>query len=716
MNTNRIDPQWLKPLADAAICFARHPSAAGVADQIMGHWIFQQSDECGRVRKAAERIVLDEMGTLPVDQWQRFLGWTSPNGPAANETWQKIATGLRARWDAEPDWQVKSQFGGMLAGVLQGHLGVEPWLDFLRTQLKGSPEDYRAGHARQLFDALLGQPWKQANEDEVFGLLGQLPAADQPASQRLAVQVAALCQMTDRMVQARFQDRMKAVEHPEKLTRTELRAKQEENLRLAREGYAERLRKEMAARNGRLVQWLNIERLYLDVQLGRDLDKAAEECFEFLPRLPSPSGRGAGGEGQNLPSPVGRGAGGEGDVIQQRLDALLQHRCLVTLMNLASRKSAKPGLADRVLAYLEAGEKAEPENSRWKALQYEFLVALDRPKDLAKKLETWIAADDADNGWRLILGYLDAEAGQIPAAIQLFEAVRASDELGPAEYRTLADWYMVVNRREDYDRARIETFKVTDDWRLSQWLYGKMQPWQQYNNGQQPPPRELDVEVLHAFTALFEKSSQPQNYLSQLQQFYSATRDFRLLAGLGDAVLGHTAGQVYPFLQSMGGVLGEVRDEATADSIVERIAAVRSRAKTEVDRRALDLLELLVERRAAELQNQPGPHVDRALTAMRRAWKREWSSGEPRLVAELLASLGHIAQQPLADEQVTELESLHRDAQPGTEDRLKIGTALAQTHWAYSRFDPAIDLLSERARSNTRRPTRACCRPRPTTP
>ena len=233
----------------------------------------------------------------------------------------------------------------------------------------------------------------------------------------------------------------------------------------------------MWAENGPIVLWMTIERLYLDVQLGRDLDKAAEECFEFLPRLPSPFGRGAG---RNLRSPVGRVAGGEGDVIQQRLDLLLQHRCLVTLMNLASRKSAKPGLADRVLAYLEAGEKAEPENSRWKALQYEFLVALDRPKDLAKKLATWIAADDADNGWRLILGYLDAEAGQVPAAIQLFEAVRAVDELGPAEYRTLADWYMAVNRREDYDRARVETFKVIDEWQLNHWLNARLRPWQQY--------------------------------------------------------------------------------------------------------------------------------------------------------------------------------------------------------------------------------------------
>ena len=35
--TNRIDERWLKPLAEAALYFARHPSAAHVADQIMGN-------------------------------------------------------------------------------------------------------------------------------------------------------------------------------------------------------------------------------------------------------------------------------------------------------------------------------------------------------------------------------------------------------------------------------------------------------------------------------------------------------------------------------------------------------------------------------------------------------------------------------------------------------------------------------------------------------
>ena len=195
-------------------------------------------------------MLLDEIGKLPVDQLQRLLNWISANDPAVEkEAWQKIAAGLRGRWDAEPDWQVKNQLGGMLAGVLHGHSDAETWLDFLRMQLKDAPDEYRAGHARQLFDALLGQPWKQAYEDEAFGLLG--------ATARRRAGVAAPGDRDRRtlpndrcLVQARFQDRMKAVEHPEKLTRTELRAKQAENLRLAREGYADRLHKEMATRQG----------------------------------------------------------------------------------------------------------------------------------------------------------------------------------------------------------------------------------------------------------------------------------------------------------------------------------------------------------------------------------------------------------------------------------------------------------------------------------
>src|SRR5262249_7353279 len=180
-----------------------------------------------------------------------------------------------------------------------------------------------------------------------------------------------------------------------------------------------------------------------------------------------------------------------------------------------------------------------------------------------------------------------------------------------------------------------------DQYLLSRWLYAKLSPWQ---CGDGHLPTELDKEVLLVFAALFEKSTYPANYLGQLQQFYQACRDFRLLSGLADAVVGHAAEKVYPFLQGMGPVLGEIHNEADVDELIKHLKKVREGAKTVVDQRALDLLEMLVERRAAELKNQPGPHLEAALTALQRAFKREWSLGEQRLMADLLANLGAISQ------------------------------------------------------------------------
>ena len=317
---------------------------------------------------------------------------------------------------------------------------------------------------------------------------------------------------------------------------------------------------------------------------------------------------------------------------------------------------------------------------------------MDRPEQIEKLLREAIREAKYASPWQLSLGYILAEQGKIEEAVKLFETVKKADELGPAEYRTLADWYMVVDRREDHEETLIEVFKKTDEWRLSNWLSQKLNPWQR-SDGELPS--ELDKDVLRVFAALFQKSSYPANHLSRLRDFYRATHDFRLMEALGHGVIGHSAERVYPLLGGMGSVLGEVRNEATADSIVEHIVEVRARAKTDVDRRALDLLEMLVERRGAELLNQPGPHVEKALAAMQRAFKREWSPGEPRLVADLLAGLGEIAQDELAAEQLRQLEILHDRAEKGSVDRLHIGHAKAKTIWSYQRGEEAVDLLDD---------------------
>src|SRR5206468_10075308 len=95
------------------------------------------------------------------------------------------------------------------------------------------------------------------------------------------------------------------------------------------------------------------------------------------------------------------------------------------------------------------------------------------------------------------------------------------------------------------------------------------------------------------------------------------------------------------------------------------------------------MLEVLVERRAAEVQNQPGPHVQKAFDALVRASKGEWGPGEPRLMADYLAGLGKITQTKLADEQVRQLKSLLDKAAAGTLDRLHIADQYAATLYLF---------------------------------
>ena len=534
---------------------------------------------------------------------------------------QRIAAGLQKRWSAETKPGLKDQLGGTLAQILSSRGTIDEYLAFLRRQLQEGPAEYRARYAATLLDALLGQPWSEKHEDEAFGLLEKLSDADEPA-ERLVAAVAALHRLTDRMVEARYNSLMQKVEHQEKLSRTELLSKQAENRRLAQTELADRLAKEMKGRETPFASWLNVERLYLEILVGRNLAKAAEECWEIL-------------------GPRPRTLTDELDA-QQVCEAVLHNRCLTMLCNLAARKTAEPALIERLLKYLEAGVALDDDDPCWKLLVYEMLIALDRPQDLQKALESWIAAGDPDNRWRLALGYLLAEQGKLAEAIKLFEAVAAADELGPAEYRALADWYMALDRRQQHDRALVAAYKIMEEGQLSKLLSSQLQPWQRRDAQAAQRVGQGGAAGLGGIVREIELSAELPRaspaVLPGLARLPPA-------GGSGRRGGGPDRRQGLSVPAGHDGVLGEVRDEATADSIVERLAEVRQRAATPVDRRALDLLEVLVERRAAELINQPGPHADKALAALKRAFQREWSPGEKRLMADLLAGMGTIAQQ-----------------------------------------------------------------------
>jgi tetratricopeptide (TPR) repeat protein len=670
ISTNRIDERWFEPLSGVVRALALSKTQFHSASRIITDWRFQQTDACRALRKEFAEVLRKDAGTLDLRRVLDLVNWVWPNDPVVElPVWKEISGKLEARWTEEKEVNARNQLGESVVRILSGRVGVSENLAFLHRQWREGPPAHKSHYASQLFEALLSQPWSQEYEDEAFSLLYQLGDASQRLG-KLSVQVPALYRLDDWVAQARYRAGVDAIERKEELSRTELRAKQLAVQRAARTGLVARIRKEVGEAKSdaqkMLVLWLNVERLYFETLLRKDPADIAAECWEYL--------------GTEPPRP---------EKPLEWHQALLFSRYFETLEYLASRPKADKAVSERLLAYLAKGIEANPDDSAWKQHKYRLLVALDRPAEMEKALRSWIRPGGADRTWRLALGYLLAETNRIPEAIQQFEAIKAADDLLPAEYRTLADWYMAANEREKHEEAQIQALMTMDEWRLNSYLNSQRNRWE----NRETVPEELDPQVVRVFTALFRKSQQPQNYLWELQRIYQNSKDFRLLECLSEGMLGHTAETVYPFLQQLQGVLNDMLDEAASDSIVDHLAEVRERAKTPVDRRALDMFEVQVKRRAAEVKNQPGPHVEAALAAMQRAFKGEWLPGERRLMADLLASLGRISQAPLAAEQVKQLESLHRAEKPDTYDRLHIAHAWARCLWTYSKQNEAVDLL-----------------------
>lgn len=703
-------PEWLSPLAETCRFFLRHEQHFAFAQRILNTYYFKQTDEFDQLIVEISGILKSDADKLPLDIATSMVSWCLSHSDLTVDDWNEIADMLRQRWLAEQKLQRRQSLGNSIAQIFRSKLPDEKLLPFMRERIARANELEESTDAAprtfELFNELLKRDWTEQNEIAAFELLENVSVAESEIA-RAAAQVEALHRLVDAMNHARFKASMTKLldqGHPEELTRTELAAKQMEFRKAARTGLADRLREEATKRTGEfddakqdgaiLRDWLNIERLYFDVILGRNLDEVTAECWKILgdspPKTPTDE------ELEEL----------ETDNVQQLvLNEMLRNRALTTLTNLAVRRSAPRGLADRVLKYLDAAIDQEQSNNsndaeqgfEWKSKKFRLLVVMDRPDDLERSLRAWIKSDDFVSPWQLALGRLLAERGRIDEAIPLFETVEKESPLSPTDYETLANWYLVADRRDDYERSKVESFHVKAEHEINNWIQQRLYVWQRSDTAL---PSELDERVLFAFEALFRKAQNPEHYVYQLKNFYQACRDFRLLQVIPDIVVGRTPQQVYSVLKNLRiNLLTEIRDEATADEIIARIKVLQKTAESAIDRRALDLLESMVERKSSELLNQPGPHIEAAVAALRRAFDREWADGEPRQMADLLAALGKITQTELAEEQMPQLTELHRQATPGTDGRLFIAYSLASGHFnSYGQRDEGLAVMENAIR------------------
>ena len=622
--------------------------------------------------------------------------------------WLGIAATLRQRWQVETDANARRTIGKLLTQLYAKHASAEEHVIFLQAQLKRAIAEqdndyYLEQLSDSLFTTLLVQPWSDKVEDAAFELLARNSYSDDPAT-ILSKQIQNLQQLNDAMKNGVFavaDEQLRNHDHPEKLSRRELAERRAEMQQQAIEHVVDRLTAEheklrrlrvdeiYPGLHQEFVQWMQLELMHFRILAADktannmydkdgDFGVVIKACREMMGQQP-------------VATPV---VDSDDDDVQKNAylnvsKRLRQERAVTILSNLALRKSAPKGLVDEVLAYLQRGMQLNAEDAdRWTSRYQMMLLALDRPEELEQSLRKSLRESKNPAPLQMMLARLLAEQGKIDDAIGLAEAAQKAVTLSPSALSTLAQWYLVADRPDDYRRARIDTFAKMGEYKISNWLNHNLQRW---TRSDARPPSELNEDVLFAFEALFEKSQSPDYYCGNLKAYYTACRDFRLLKMIPNAVVGRTPQQIYPFLSKLNsGVLSELRNEATADEIVARIEELRKTKTTATDLRALDLLEAMVRRKAAEILNQPGPHVDAALNAMQRAFDRDWADGEKLQMAEFLKDLHKISNETLAAEQLREIRQLHAQTAAGSDTHFQISWYLAQVLGWYNQPEQAI--------------------------
>ncbi|MBN2492788.1 MAG: hypothetical protein JXQ29_18210, partial [Planctomycetes bacterium] len=687
-STNRIEEKWLDPLADLARRLLKVDDKVWpLADRILSDRRFRHTDAYAQLQKALVAD-LEAEGTIETAELARlarildFLPWGRDNVDPA--VWRRTVDRLKKRLANTADRYERDVLASCVLQLLDKHGEKDEAADFLRARLAAADERTRPAATGQLLERLFSFAWSPELENEILALVGKLEPTGAAPMQRRATAAAAVRKVVAALVAMRNRHELGEAKDREKLPRAELRKREIDARRAALAGLAARL---ATARDEVkwAAEWFELERVGLRARLGKlgaDLKTTDGEAREIFFATPADS--------------------------MDAMDSIRRERCACVLAYCATRRNAPEGLADEVVklftelertAPLASGkdkDKAEaagpkPRPIDWRYHLYRLLIALDRPQALAQVLESWIVPAKVESRWRIALGYLLAETGKLEPAIAAFEAVAAADELKAEDYEALANWQLVVGNDRQREAALLARHRVSPEHVLSNRLYAAIRQVSRRGGG---VPEELDPDALRVLRALLTKAGHPARYLWQVQQLYGAVKDFRVLECLAEGVTGHSAAAVYPFLEQVGRVINQVHEEATCDTLAARIRERSAEVTTDLDRRGLLLLTALVERRAADVLNAPGPHAERGLEALRAACKGEWLPGERQLMADFLASLGRIRQPAFAAEQMRQLRDLYRAEAAGSAEQLAVGRLLFQTEWAHERFDAAIDGLS----------------------
>lgn len=653
--------------------------ARALAQRILEDWRFRQTEEARRVLETlrGELLAPGAAAQLPVARLAAWVGWA--RGALDDAQRAALAEALLARWRSATERHERAALHDLVLSTLPRDPRDEARIAFRREVLARAEAKERRAAASALFTALVEAPHEAAREEEAFGLPPVLiepdepdvPTSDDPerVARREAHRSAAAATAARRLAAWVHEGRRLAalgtpVEQRAR-TRAQARTAAREALATARRETARRLSDAVGAGAPPLRTWYEVERLGYAAETLADLARLEGEAVEVLDAVPAGS--------------------------TEAIDAHLADRAAGVLAYVATRRSTPEGLADRVLARWRARLAAGDRLLDPRQEIVDLLVALDRVEALETTLAGWIVPGSADVAVRVLLARVQAERGDLRAAAATMEAAAAEGRLDGADHEAVASWYLVLKEDARREAALDRALEAYDEHTLSRRLWQAVSRVSRRGDG---VPGEVGPEDLRTLRHLLRKASWPQNYVHQATQLYGATKDIRVLEALAEGVSGHSPEAVYGFLGQVGGVLEQVHEEATLDTLAARLLEAFARATRPVDRRALRLLHAAAHARASAVPKTDPAHGPKALESLTSAFVGSgFVPGERLLYARCLAAM-RLPVAGFPEEQLRQLLALRAQNDGDGAQALGLERAIADALWARNRREEAVDRLS----------------------
>ncbi|MEM7456000.1 MAG: VIT domain-containing protein [Planctomycetota bacterium] len=726
---NRLQERWVDPLALVARTASTNDSTIYFTVDILNNGRFSQRDEDAVIRRELAERLRGEADELPVSLVTDLLELSV--GQLSEEQLNRLVETLRTRrqnvlenvrqladeLESESTQQKREQLVELksdlnsLTWLIRNQLVDQAQLAFLRQLIEEALDEAESvRRATDLYNTLSNRGWSAEHELESFVLMPQTITDRDSDSPSVRLQyLNRLLSWSDLMLQKRQTVLMDSVEESEGKSPAEIQLERRNARTTATNEFIEFLSSRENANDTPdwLRQWLRAERHYHQVRQNSNLEEVVLTCRNLLGEQPVFFAH------DKSDSAIASSAA---------MEDQLRQRALLTLLYLGSRRNANEEDRAWVDRYIELGTRIGRSNmvdlnapgeeggdstsenrdelvdaavaraiEDWKNVAFKWMIATARTDQLVERLEEWAAQDDAVHTWRHALGMLLAERGELESAIRHFELIETDGTLTAGDYTALATWYLVTDQREKYERATLKAFDAREVWQLDDYV----RTIANRLSDTSATPDDLDEKVFPAIESMLRRAPDPSSHIGSVNHLYRECKDFRVLAAVADSMIGQSARGIYPHLRSWQMVINEIRDEATADSILERIEILRDRELSQTDLRALDLVESFVERRNATIENQAGPHIENAVSAMKRAFERDWEPGERLLMANLLRELIQVERDEIKQvvvEQLNELLAAEPDPRNefGDNHRLQIAYSRAVVMFNYQPEDGIV--------------------------